>query len=204
MSWCPPSWSTCGRCRRVPRAGLSTRAVVDEAARAADELGLEKLTLAVVAQRTGVKLPSLYKHVQGGEALRRHLAILALDELAAALRQAAVGRSRGQALAAVAGAYRDFARRRPGLYAAGAVRAPDPGDAEHVAAADAVYQVVVAVLAGYGIGGDDAVDATRILRAALHGFVSLEAGGGFGLPHDVDRTFTRLVAGLDGVLSARA
>jgi len=52
------------------------------------------------------------------------------------------------------------------------------------------------VLEGYGIEGDDAIDVTRSLRAALHGFVSLEAAGGFGLPADVDRSFDRLIHGL--------
>jgi hypothetical protein len=60
----------------------------------------------------------------------------------------------------------------------------------------AVVQVAFDVMAGYELRDDDAVDAIRALRAALHGFVTLEAGGGFGLPVDVDRSFDRLVAGL--------
>ena len=49
--------------------------------------------------------------------------------------------------------------------------------------------------------GSDAVDATRTLRASLHGFVALEASDGFGLPQDVDRSFDRLVDALDRALS---
>jgi hypothetical protein len=41
------------------------------------------------------------------------------------------------------------------------------------------------------------------VRAALHGFVTLEAGGGFGLPLSVDDTFARLVDALDRGLAAR-
>lgn len=37
-----------------------------------------------------------------------------------------------------------------------------------------------------------------MLRSTLHGFVSLAAAGGFGLPRAVDTTFDRLVAALDG------
>ena len=59
---------------------------------------------------------------------------------------------------------------------------------------------MLAVLAGYGLSGDDAIDATRALRASLHGFVTLETGGGFGLPLDVDRRFGRMVDGFDTVL----
>ena len=53
------------------------------------------------------------------------------------------------------------------------------------------------MLRGYGLTDDDAVDATRALRSALHGFVALEAAGGFGLPREVDRSYHQLVAGLD-------
>lgn len=183
----------------MPRAGLSRAVVVREAALVADLGGLDRLTLAAVAERCGVRLPSLYKHIDSLDGLRRDLAVLATAELADALTGAVLGRSGGDALDALADAYRTYARERPGRYAA-TVRAPAPDDAEHVASVEAVLHVVLAVLAGYGLSGDDALDATRALRAALHGFVGLEVGGGFGLPLDVDRSFRRLVVGLDDVL----
>jgi hypothetical protein len=34
---------------------------------------------------------------------------------------------------------------------------------------------------------------SRALRSALHGFASLEAAGGFGLPRDVNRSYRFLV-----------
>ncbi len=176
----------------MPRAGLSRAVVVAEAARVADEVGLERLTLAAVAGRLGVRLPSLYKHIAGLEALQVHLAAAAGRELAAELSAATVGRSKGDALLAMAHAYRAFALRRPGAYAA-TVRAPEDGDEEHQAAAMAVLQVVLSVLAGFGLEGEDAIDAVRGLRALLHGFVAIEAAGGFKLPQDLDRSYRRLV-----------
>lgn len=176
----------------MPRAGLSRAVVVTEAARVADEVGLERLTLAAVAGRLGVRLPSLYKHIAGLEALQVHLAAAAGRELAAELSAATVGRSKGDALLAMAHAYRAFALRRPGAYAA-TVRAPEDGDEEHQAAAMAVLQVVLSVLAGFGLEGEDAIDAVRGLRALLHGFVAIEAAGGFKLPQDLDRSYRRLV-----------
>ena len=176
----------------MPRAGLSRAVVVAEAARVADEVGLERLTLAAVASRLGVRLPSLYKHIAGLEALQVHLAAAAGRELAAELSAATVGRSRTDALLAMAHAYRAFALRRPGAYAA-TLRAPEDGDEEHQAAAMAVLQVVLSVLAGFGLEGEDAIDAVRGLRALLHGFVAIEAAGGFKLPQDLDRSYRRLV-----------
>jgi AcrR family transcriptional regulator len=176
----------------VPRAGLNPRAVVAEAARVADDVGWDRLTLAAVAQRLSVALPSLYKHVAGLDALQTGVAVQAVEELGAALTRATIGRSGGAALRAMAAAYRRYAHAHPGRYAA-IQRASQPDQPELRAAGEAVLQVVFAVLAGYGLSGGDAVDAARFLRSALHGFVSLEAAGGFGMPHDVDRSFARLV-----------
>ncbi len=187
----------------MPRAGLSRAAVVDLGAQVADEGGLDRLTLAGVATRAGVRLPSLYKHVGGLDDLQRGVAVLALAELDARLRAATVGRSTGDALRALAVAYRAFARERPGRYAA-TLRAPAPDDDEHARAASAVVDVVFAVLRGYGLAGGELVHATRILRSSLHGFVALEAVGGFGLPDSVDESFGRLVDGLDAALRAAA
>jgi AcrR family transcriptional regulator len=187
----------------MPRAGLTPQRVVEEAGAVADVTGLDRLTLAAVADRFGVALPSLYKHVRGMDGLRRDLAVLAVRELTAALSKAAVGRAGRDALHAMAGAYRAYAIAHPGRYAA-SVRAPAPGDTEHLAAADDALGVFFAVLASYGITGPDAIDAIRGLRAAMHGFVALEAAGGFGLPRSVDASYHRLVDAFDTALTGWA
>ena len=187
----------------MPRAGLSRAAVVDLGAQLADEAGPAGLTLAGVAARAGVRLPSLYKHVGGLDDLQRGVAVLALGELAQQLGTAAVGRAGGDALRALAAAYRAYARAHPGRYAA-TLRAPAPDDDEHGRAAAVVVEVVFAVLRGYDLAEAELVHATRILRSTLHGFVALEAVGGFGLPDSVDETFARLVDGLDAALRAQA
>lgn len=184
----------------MPRAGLSADVITEAAAALADEVGYEHLTLAALAPRFGVTQPSLYKHVAGVDELRRLLAVHATKRLGEALARAAVGKARADALRATAEAYRAFARRHPGQYAA-TVRAPDPADAAHLAAAADVLATVNGVLEGYGLRGAALVDAARTVRSALHGFVTLEAAGGFGMPRDVNRSFGWLVASLDRMLS---
>jgi AcrR family transcriptional regulator len=55
-----------------------------------------------------------------------------------------------------------------------------------------------------GAPDTDALHAIRALRAMLHGFVALEAAGGFGLPLDLDESYRRMVAGLDAALRERS
>jgi AcrR family transcriptional regulator len=179
----------------VPRAGLTEARVIEEAERIVDEVGLSSLTLAALARRLKVRQPSLYKHISGMDGVQRSIALRAKCELAAVLGRAAVGRARGDAIVSMSHAYRAWALKHPGRYAA-TQRAPIAGDVEDEQASATVVQVAFDVMAGYELHDDDAVDAIRALRSALHGFVTLEAGNGLGMPVDVDRSFDRLVAGL--------
>ena len=185
----------------MPRAGLTRERVVDEAAVVADEVGFERLSLASVAERVGVRLPSLYKHIASLDALRAEVSVLGTREVTAAMTDAVLGKSGPDALVALCHAYHDYARAHPGRYAA-TVAAPRTDNPDHVQAAGAALRVVNATLEGYGLRGDDAIDAARAVRAALHGFASLEGAGGFGLPQDVDRSFDRLVTAMDSALGA--
>lgn len=181
----------------MARQGLSTATVTETAAAIADEVGLERLTLALVAERSTVSLPALYKHVEGLDAVRRGIALLAVGELTERMTAAATGRAGVDALTAIADAYREYAVQHPGRYAA-STRAAAPGDAEHAELALTAVRLLEAALAGYG-----AVDvhAIRYVRSVLHGFVSLETGGGFGLPDSLDTTFTACVDAMHAALT---
>ena len=183
----------------MPRAGLTESRVVEEGERMADEVGLERLTLAALALRLGVRQPSLYKHIDGLDGLHRSLAVRAKNELAYVLARAAVGRERGDAITSIARAYRAWALVHPGRYAA-TQPPPAPGDADDETASQAVLQVITDVLAGYDLRDDDAIHATRALRATLHGFVTLEIAGDFRLAVDIDGSFERLIKGLVAAL----
>jgi AcrR family transcriptional regulator len=184
----------------MPRMGLDAGRVVEAAAGIADADGLESVTLARVAADLGVRAPSLYNHVDGRSDLLRAIAVLGVRELTAALREAAVGRSSADALTAAAQAYRAYARAHPGRYAA-TLAAPTRGDEEHRAAASEAVDVMLAIMRGWDLEGDEAIHAVRAFRSAVHGFVAIEAADGFGMAVDVDASFDRLVATLAGGLS---
>lgn len=185
----------------MPRAGLTRERVVAAAAAMADEVGLANLTLAGLAHQLGVRQPSLYKHVAGIDDVRRALALRAMAGLADDLGRATVGRSRGDAVRALATAYRQWAAVHPGLYEA-MLAAPDPDDPEAVAGSARLVSLVTDVLGGFGLSDQAAIHATRALRSSLHGFVALEQVGGFGLPVDVDDSYARMVDGLVGALES--
>jgi AcrR family transcriptional regulator len=180
----------------MPRAGLTAQRIIAEAATVADEMGLDRLTLAAVAQRCGVSLPSLYKHVSGLEEVKRGISLLGVRELTSAGARAAAGVTGADALHAISAAYRSYALSFPGRYAA-SVQAPMPGDEEHIEVAEQAVAVIAAAFKGYDLADAELIHAIRMWRAACHGLASLEAAGGFGLPESVDVTFDHLIDALD-------
>lgn len=178
------------------RPGLNHESVVSAAIELVNQNGVEQLSLAALAQKLNVRSPSLYNHINGLDGLRRDMTLKGLQQLIQALQPAIMGRAGYDALVALCQAYRQFAREQPGLYAL-TLRSTELDDPELQAAGRAAVAVPLAVFQGYGLQGDAALHATRCLRSALHGFVSLEMGGGFGLDLELDESFDHLLYTLD-------
>ena len=174
------------------RAGLDQLTVVEAAAKLVDEEGIEQLTLGHLAERLGVRIPSLYNHIAGLPGLKHHLALYCLHNLLNRVLLATVGKSRAEAISALFNAYRAYAREAPGRYTL-TLQAPAPLDQEVQAVAQQIVDVIRAVLVPYGLSEEDAIHAIRGLRSIVHGFISLEMAGGFGMPVDPDASFQWLI-----------
>jgi AcrR family transcriptional regulator len=85
----------------VPRVGLTGEEVVASAAGLADEIGYPGVSMGVLADRLGVRTPSLYKHVGGLGDLQHRLATLTINEFGEVIRDAVQGKAGLDALAAL-------------------------------------------------------------------------------------------------------
>ncbi|MDQ0789921.1 TetR/AcrR family transcriptional regulator [Streptomyces sp. B3I8] len=179
----------------MARAGLSVERLVVAAAELADEVGFDAVTLSALARRFGVKDASLYAHVRGLRELRTRLALLAGGEMIDEIADAVAGRAGREALAAFAGAYRDYALRHPGRYAAMQIRI-DADVAPDSPAMRRTAEITYGMLRAYGLGEPDLTDAVRLLRATFHGYCALEAAGGFADPRDVRASWDKAVDAL--------
>lgn len=176
----------------MPRVGLDIDTILQAAAELVDTEGLDTLTLATLAQKLGIRSPSLYNHVNGLPGLRLQLTVYGLKQLEAVMRSAVHGRSRDEAIRALAHAYLDFARKHPGLYAF-TQRVIDRADTRIQQAAGSVANVPIEVLREYGLENELSIHLVRGLRSLMHGFASLEQQGGFGMPIDLNVSFRLMV-----------
>ena len=182
------------------RAGLTADRLVHAGAELADAEGLDAVSLSALARHFGVRPASLYSHVAGTDDLRTRLALLALEEMADRAAVALAGRSRGDALVALADTYRDYAREHPGRHAAAQLRL-DPETAR-ASAGPRHAAMSRAVLLGYAVPEPDRTHAVRLIGAVVRGFVDLELGGGFDHSEpDAESSWRRALDALDTLLS---
>ncbi|MFD8691883.1 TetR/AcrR family transcriptional regulator [Streptomyces sp. NPDC059651] len=186
----------------MPRAGLDPAAVVAAGAALADEVGLPRLTMALLAERVGVRTPSLYKHVGGQDDLVRRIAALALAETADAVGTAVQGYAGRDALAAAARAFRTFVLDHPGRYAATIGVEPTGPDDPLAGAGRRLLDAFMAVLRGYDIAASDVNHALRMLRSLCHGFATLQSANAFQWSTEVDESFEWLITFADRGLRA--
>lgn len=174
---------------------LNTETVVQAAVRLINAEGPGALTLNRLADQLGIQTPSLYNHVDGMPGLMNELSVCNARMFADRLSEAAIGKSGEDLFRSAAQAFRDHVKENPGLYLA-TLRASgtQPVVNEMLERQEQrVLKIGLVMMASLGLQGEDAVHGLRAFRSAVHGFATLEAAGGFGLPQDCDESFSRLV-----------
>jgi AcrR family transcriptional regulator len=189
----------------MPRVGLAAGDVVAAAASLADETGFDHVTMGLVAERLGVRPPSLYKHVADLADLQHRIAALAMTELGDAVRDATQGRAGLDALSALLTATRAYVAAHPGRYTA-TVGARFGGEDDPLYRATArILASFAAVLRGYGIAEEEMDHAIRTIRCTVHGFAMLQASDGFQWTGEPDDSFDWMIQFIDrGLRGGRA
>ncbi|MBT2474678.1 WHG domain-containing protein [Microbacterium sp. ISL-103] len=145
------------------------------------------LRMQAVAERVGVRAPSLYKRIRDRDALLSAVAEASADALTSRLTAA------GDGLTDLAAAYRGFAHEHPEAFRL-LFTASAPEDALHRTSAPVLRACATLV------GSEHALDAARLFTAWATGFLQMELAGAFRLGGDVDAAFdyalSRIIAGL--------
>lgn len=142
--------------------------------------GPDAVSMRAIADRMGMRAPSLYKHVPDKAALEVHLIAAALAEFGAALHAA------GPDLPALAQAYRSWATAHPHLCTL-ATAQPLPRDRLPEGLEDRAAAPLLEAC-----GGDR--DRARAAWAGAHGLVSLELADRFPPDADLDAAWDAFAA----------
>ena len=171
------------------RARTSRAAIIAAARDLLEDGGLEAVSMAGVAERVGVRAPSLYKHFGDRSGLLAAAATDATLDLGRVV-SVAVERSGADAterLQALAAAYRSFALATPraaALIFAGVAPGATPTPESQTEAARPVLDVAEAI-----VGPTRALAAARVMTAFAYGFASMESAGAFRFGGDVEEAY---------------
>jgi AcrR family transcriptional regulator len=170
---------------------LDKATLVRVAADIADRDGWPNLTLSKVAKEVNRHVTSLYAHVGGLDDLRREVTLLALDELADEVWRAALGRTREDALTAIASVERTYARKHRGRNAA-IVTYPRTDDDELRARGIRLAEPIRATFRSFGLDEEQISQAHSVFSCALRGLILAELTDTFRF-QDIDETHDQLV-----------
>ncbi|MET7705744.1 TetR/AcrR family transcriptional regulator [Micromonospora sp. NPDC005413] len=174
--------------------------IVTAARHILESQGLPGLTMQAVAERVGVRAPSLYKRVRNRDALIRLVAEANVRDLGERLSAVDGSGDPGRDLGEMARAFRAFAHAHPAgyhlIFANGPEETRPSLDTLTLASAPALR--VAADLAG----PEHALAAARTFTAWANGFISMELAGAFNLGGDLDEAFEFGISQLTAALTA--
>jgi len=168
----------------TPRA----REILGTARMLLEEEGGEGLSMRRLAERLGIRAPSIYKHFPSKEALEAALISQGFEEQGAAFE--AAFESPGEPIVAIIEIYRAFAHRHPHLYR---LMYDSSLNRELLTPGSEESAVIPAVRA---LGGDR--DLARAAFGFVHGMTILELNDRFPADADVDEAWRRGLAALTG------
>lgn len=170
------------------KAGLDKDIILKTAADLADAEGIANVTLKALAEKLGVKPPSLYKHINGVEELNKALMLYGWKSLEKKVTRAAVGKSKEDAIRAIFYAYRDYVKEHPGVFEAMQWYNMYQSE-ENLQATEEIVAVLFQVLSAYDLQEEQKVHIVRMFRVFLQGFLMVEIHGGFGNPVSITESF---------------
>lgn len=169
--------------------------VLDRAWDLIAEEGWNEFRLARLAENLGIRTPSLYNHIQDMEEVRREMKRRSLqilgDKLSLKLKSTVAGSER---ISEFVYAYRSFAVKYPEFYPL-TIESTE-FDPELKILGDRILTICMEVFR-FPVLDEVAVHRIRILRSLLHGFIVLEAVGGFGRKESVEESFKKITESLE-------
>jgi AcrR family transcriptional regulator len=181
----------------MPAPEKTTRAAIVAAGRElVERVGVDAMTMQAVADRVGVRAPSLYKRIRDRDELLTLVVADTLDDLASRLEATRPVSDPRARLVAQADALRAFAREHPVGFALvfGAHRAPRDQQTGVVRSVTPLLDTVSEIT-----GPEHALDGARLVTAWANGFLTMELSGAFKMGGDVEEAWRW---GLDRIIAA--
>ena len=172
----------------MARADIDKGTVIRKAAELANEVGLEKVTLKLLASNLNIKPPSLYNHIKGLENLQKEVMLYGWRQMEERVIEAAVCVTGYEALEAMGRTFYKYATENPGIFNAMLWYTKFQSD-EMKDATKRIFSVIYKIFSTLNISRENCDHLIRTYRAFLEGYVLLVNNEAFGHPLSIEDSF---------------
>ena len=172
----------------MARAGLDQNVIIEKAAALANDVGIENITLKMVADEFGIQTPSLYNHIKGLEDLKKQIMLLGWKQVEKEIILSVVGVSGYDALRRMCYAFYEYATKNPGIFNAMLWYNKYQND-EAQNATKQLFAVLFKIMGTLNISDENINHFIRTFRGFLEGYALLVNNGAFGNPAPVRESF---------------
>ena len=172
----------------MARAGLDKNAIIEKAAELANEVGLENITLKLIADTFGIQTPSLYNHIKSLDDIKKQIMLFGWKQMEKEILLSVVGVSGYDALRVMCYAFYEYATNNPGVFNA-MLWYNKYQDEETRDATKQLFEVLFRIMGTLDISDEKINHFIRTFRGFLEGYALLVNNGAFGNPISVRESF---------------
>lgn len=172
----------------MSKNSISDELIIETSACIANNVGLDNLSLKIIAEELNIKSPSLYNHISSLEEIKQRLMIYGWKKMEEKMLDSAVGVSGYEALKNMCYAFYDYATNNKGVFTAMLwYNKYESTDKEK--ATTRLFNMIFKVLKLLDISDVNINHIIRTLRSFLEGFSLLVINNSFGNPASIKESF---------------
>ena len=167
---------------------ISDELIIETSAILSNKIGLENLSLKMIAEELGIKSPSLYNHVSSLDEIKERLMIYGWKQMEERIIDSAVGVAGYEALKNMCYAFFNYATNNKGVFTAMLWYNKFEND-KNDKATTRLFNLIFKVMKTLNISDNNIEHIIRTLRSFLEGFALLVNNNSFGNPISIKESF---------------
>ena len=172
----------------MSKNNISDEVIIETSAKLVNEVGLDNLSLKMIAEELNIKSPSLYNHISSLDEVKQRLMVYGWRKMEEKIIDSAVGVTGYEALKNMCNAFYDYATNNKGVFTAMLwYNKYENIEKEHATAR--LFNIVFKVMQPLNITDENINHIIRTLRSFLEGFSLLVNNNAFGNPVSIKESF---------------
>ncbi len=172
----------------MSKNNINTTLIIETAAQLVNKVGLDNLSLKMIADELNIKSPSLYNHISSLEEIKTQLMIYGWKQMEEKMLDSVIGVSGYEALKNMCNVFYDYATSNKGIFTA-MLWYNKYETAEKDNATEKMFNIVFKIMRPLNISDDNINHIIRTLRSFLEGYSLLVNNNAFGNPLSIKESF---------------